>query len=607
MKFRLTLYITAVIAALIVVAGCRKGVDTRLPVQSSDTLYTEERAMVIYANDKHRALQIIDSAQQVGNLTAERADLRRATVYCRTLDMPNHDSAIVIAERLLATKTANADPTFRESVLEVLVYSTRQLEDYELQINYSTQLADAYRKQDNRVEALRTEAEVGAALCRLGRTDEGLAKMDSVISMLTLVRQFNELDAGIIAMKRKISVMRDYPEIAATAHQLLDRIEDYEQHPADFHDGSPREPADGERPGYIAFYRSQAWIYLAAAYAHMNVPQKARQYLARAAQSDFGQTLSGKKMMAPTLCLLGEYARMEAIYSELTTVFMERGDTLTLDYAQLLLDRAKAAEAQGRYSESLDLWEQHALTLQKAEERLLRSKANLYAARYLAQQQQMAIDRQQAELERRNIINIVLSIGLVGLLAVVLYVLRQQRILRQKNSVLAREIYKGVKETNKKPTPTPSQREGSLDSSATPSALDGNQSPLPKGGGGGGLSVGGPAISDSSTLFQHIRHVILRDELYLDPTLNRQKLIDLFSLSKEQLGAAFSKGSTYNSVTDFINDCRLPYAAKLLVERPDLSIAEVAEASGFARAATFTANFKKKFALTPNQYREQAG
>lgn len=28
-------------------------------------------------------------------------------------------------------------------------------------------------------------------------------------------------------------------------------------------------------------------------------------------------------------------------------------------------------------------------------------------------------------------------------------------------------------------------------------------------------------------------------------------------------------------------------------------------ASGFARAATFSTNFKKKFALTPNQFRER--
>ena len=110
---------------------------------------------------------------------------------------------------------------------------------------------------------------------------------------------------------------------------------------------------------------------------------------------------------------------------------------------------------------------------------------------------------------------------------------------------------------------------------------------------------------NNEELFQYIREVVMRDELFLDPTLNRQKLTERFSLPKERIGAAFAQGSPFKSVTEFINDCRLPYAAKLMTERPDLSIAEVAEASGFSRTATFIDNFKKRFALTPNQYRTQ--
>jgi len=45
-----------------------------------------------------------------------------------------------------------------------------------------------------------------------------------------------------------------------------------------------------------------------------------------------------------------------------------------------------------------------------------------------------------------------------------------------------------------RPTPTPSQREGSLNSPATESALDTDQTPLPSGGVGGGFQVG--AVSD---------------------------------------------------------------------------------------------------------------
>ena len=216
---------------------------------SGITLYTEKAAMDVYAKEPERALEIIDSALIVGNVTEDRADLLRATVYSRAFESMRQDTAIVIGERLLKSRTAQEDAAFRQNVLEVLVYSTRQMEDFELQLVYSTELADAYRQQGDKVEALRTEAEIGAVLVRLGKTDEGLAKMDSVINDLNPVRQFNELDASIIAMKRKISVLRDYPLIATTAQGILDRLADYEQHPTDFHDGSDREPTDEARPG----------------------------------------------------------------------------------------------------------------------------------------------------------------------------------------------------------------------------------------------------------------------------------------------------------------------------------------------------------------------
>lgn len=593
---RFTQYILLAGAAAVMMGSCGEGGMTgrRLPLspwgrspkqESSDTLHTADRAMAVYAHDRRQALLMIDSAQTVGNLTAEQADLLRATVYCRTIDAPRLDSAIVISERLLDTRVAKTDPDFRQSLLEVLVYSTRQLEDHEMQLVYSTQLAEAYASQGNSVEALRTEAEVGAVLFSLKKTDEGLAKMDSVIRQLAPVRQFNELDAAIIAMKRKIGVVRDYPLIVQEAQRMLSCLDDYEQHPADFHDGSLREPDDAERPAYVAFYRAQAWAYLAAAYAHIGGHEaQARHYLSLAEQSDFGHTLAGKKMLAPTHCLLGEYAKMEAIYRELETVFTAQGDTLTLDYAQLLLDRAKAAQGQGRLAESTVLWEKHALILQKAEERLLRSKASLYAARYHAQEQMMAISRQKAEIARSNIIIAALAIGLVALLALFVYGIHLLRVFKRKNTVLAREISEAVKyrEQYESLMAVPNQEDGAAEQDADSPGSMGNEQ-----------------------LFQHIRQVVIREKLFLEPTLNRQKLTDRFALTKDQLGAAFAKGSPYSSITDFINDCRLQYAARLLTERPDLSITEVAEASGFARPATFTANFKQRYSITPNQYRAQ--
>ena len=557
-------------------AGCTGNGGSKHVPQASDTLYTEKAAMDVYAKEPERALDIIDSALIVGNVKDDKASFLRAKVYSCAYEATRQDTAIVIGERLLNGKTAQDDVTFRQSVLEVLVYSARQLEDYELQLSYSTKLADAYRQQGDKVEALRTEAEIGAVLVRLGKTDEGLAKLDSVINRLTPVRKFNELDASIIAMKRKIGVIRDYPQIETTAQCIINRLDDFEQHPADFHDGSEREPADENRPGYIAFYRSQAWSYLAAAYAHLGDKGKAREYVALSEKSDLGQTLTGRKMIAPTLCLLGEYNKMEAIYQELETVFMERGDTLTLDYAQLLLDRAKAAEAQGRMKESTALWQKHAEVLQKAEERLLRSKANLYAARYHAQEQQREIERKDAEAKHNALFAWFVAVIALLLACFAVYYYLRHREESRKNRILAQQIteamdykdkYLALLQTDQPTLETP------------------------------------PNTMEPRDLFVHISQTIVKEQLFLDPAFDRQAAIDRFHQSKERIGAAFAQGSGYASITDFINECRLEYAVTLLRDQLSLPITQVAQASGFSDANYFGRKFKARFGLSPTDYR----
>ena len=565
--------------------GCTGGSGTKHVPQASDTLYTEKAAMDVYAKEPERALSIIDSALIVGNVTKDRADLLRATVYSRAYEATRQDTAIVIGERLLNGKTAQDDVTFRQSVLEVLVYSARQLEDYELQLSYSTKLADAYRQQGDKVEALRTEAEIGAVLVRLGKTDEGLAKLDSVINRLTPVRKFNELDASIIAMKRKIGVIRDYPQIETTAQCIINRLDDFEQHPADFHDGSEREPADENRPGYIAFYRSQAWSYLAAAYAHLGEKGKAREYVALSEKSDLGQTLTGRKMIAPTLCLLGEYDKMETVYQELEAVFMERGDTLTLDYAQLLLDRAKAAEAQGRMKESTTLWQKHAEVLQKSEERLLQSKANLYAARYHAQEQQREIERKDAEAKHNALFAWFVAVIALLLACFAVYYYLRHREESRKNRILARQITEAMdyKEKYLESEKLRVKREKFATATEQP------DTPLES--------------MSSEALFVHISQAIVKEQLFLDPAFDRQAAIDRFHQSKERIGAAFAQGSGYASITDFINECRLEYAVTLLRDQLSLPITQVAQASGFSDANYFGRKFKARFGLSPTDYR----
>ncbi|MBQ9169489.1 MAG: AraC family transcriptional regulator [Bacteroidaceae bacterium] len=205
----------------VILSGCTGTSGTRRKPQPSDTLYTWQKAMSIYAYQPEQALCIIDSALIVGNIDDFVRDLARMRVYCETqmgMQMDSilggkkgirFDSARVIGERLLLHEKVQEKPAFRQDVLEMLVYSARQQGDKARWFSRSKELVEVCNEQGAETEALRTEAEIGAALCHLGRRDEGLARLDSVIGELDILpqRRFNELDATIITLKRKINVL----------------------------------------------------------------------------------------------------------------------------------------------------------------------------------------------------------------------------------------------------------------------------------------------------------------------------------------------------------------------------------------------------------------
>lgn len=103
-------------------------------------------------------------------------------------------------------------------------------------------------------------------------------------------------------------------------------------------------------------------------------------------------------------------------------------------------------------------------------------------------------------------------------------------------------------------------------------------------------------------LFRHITAIIKDEELFLQPVFGRTEVMERFSLSAARVGAAFSQGGG-QSVSEFVRNCRLNYACRLIVEKPQMNFVEVGLASGFKRTTTFYHDFKAQYEMTPAEYR----
>ncbi len=382
MAFRRYLYYTIGLTILLM-TGCANEHDRQRHDESvPDVSQAAARVMKLAADRPEQALQTIDSLSAEG-LAAYETDWLRAKVYCQSLEGTRLDSAIAICERLMQLEVARENREYRQDVLETLVNACRRNNDDVRILRWSDELVTLFHQNGDETEALRSEAEMAVALTHTGRVQEGLAKIDSVITAFDGKRKFNELDASLIVLKRKVGVLMEtgrYEDIIPVAQSMMDRLDDYELHPDDYRDGSYREPADEDRSGYIDFYRNRAYGYLAEAYARQGNQQKSRRYLELYEQSGYGQTLAGRNFIVPTLCLLGETAKMDSIFNSLNDV------------------------------------------------------------RFHAYEQQMEIEREQDASERKNIIIgfcILLVLFVAGFAS---WLFRQRSVLRRTNQVLVSQI-----------------------------------------------------------------------------------------------------------------------------------------------------------------------
>ena len=575
-------YSLIVSCVILVLGGCAK--DSKRPSehipQASDTLYTAQAAMLTYGTDPERALILIDSALIVGNVDAYTADFLRAKVYAHSPDNPRLDEAITLCEDLLqrdSTRAISASSADRRSnILQLLMDTARMRKDYELWLKYAIEMVDLSRKWSSETEALRMEAEVGLVLTYLGRHDEGLAKLDQVIRTLEAgPLSVDRMDAGIIARKRKITVLEEdgsFEAVIPEGMAIIKQLEKYEKQPSAYAEDSFRLPPIGEdRARYCRYYKSQAWAFIARAYARTSPPHlaEARKYVRLLEQSDYGQTFGGRAMIAPAWKALGEWDKLLSFDAEVESRL--GADTLNADYALILKDRADAAAARGQHRQAVEYMNRYTALQNELSRQLMESEAQEYAARYHAAEQDRKIEEAENEAARKDTVikvknTIIVAVVVLLVLAVgfIYFAFRQRRTISEKNRALVRMIDEQTK------------------------AQEASQSSTP---------------APDPALFKTIDRTIREERLYKNPNLQRQDILERFDISRRTLNDLLAAYSGGQSLTSYINAMRLQDAVLLLKEEPEMSLTDIAESVGFT-PATLRDQFKRQFGMTPTEYRQ---
>lgn len=513
--------------------------------------------MLVYGSDPHRALTLIDSALIVGNINDFTASFLRAKVYANTLVDGRPDEAIGICVQLLqhdstqAVTASRADK--RSDILQVLMDAYRVKEDDEQWLRYAIERAQLCQAWGQETEALRIEADIALILNRLGRSEEGFAMMDKVMAALDAgAPSIDRMDAGIVARKRRIHMLEEqgqYADIPSLAQQILDKIADYQKRPSAYAEDSYRLPPGAEpREWYCQFCQSQAWGFMARAYAKMTPVDldRVRKYTTLFEQSDYGKRLGGRKLITPAWKVLGQWDKVLAVDDEVEGRL--GGDTLNTDFAAVLMDRAQAASAQGQPELAMEWMKRHSELQEKLHRQQQESEAHEYAAKYRAQQQEKRIQEAQTLSARR----IVMFWAAFAMFALAL--------------VFAFFAVRWSRRTVEDKAP------------AAPSLVD-------------------------PELFDTIQRTILEERLYAQASLQRQDILDRFHISRRTLNELLSTYAQGRSFPVYINDIRIQEALKLLDEHPEMTLTEIAGTVGLT-LPNFREQFKQRYGQTPTEYRQ---
>ena len=535
----------------------------------SDTLYTLLNARMMYSTNPERALVLADSAYLVGNASAFDRDLTRATIYGRSSSNPQRDKALEICHELLQSDSTDASSArtakHRLDVLSVVTEIYRLRRDTEKWTQYIIESIELNRAWGMETDALRTEAEMGVVLAFLGQEDVGMQKLDAALDALSKGKpSVDRLDAWVVCAKRKINILTEqqrHEEVIPLAQEIVDKLDYYQAHARLFAEDSYRlPPIPEDRARWCDYYRCQAYGFQAQAYAYMGNLLEAKRKLAIFEIYPYSRSYSGRRMISPVWKRLGEWNKLLAIDDDIEKRL--GADTLNANYTLILHDRAEAARARGHYKEALAWMARYADVQQKVDQQLRDSQAQEYAESYLQREKEREIADTKAQTHRMRVYVIVFFVLFVSAVITILVLVLQRKQIFQKNQALVRLI-------NEKGPAEKSTRSDGPDES----------------------------------LFRQIDSAIRQERLYANPNLQRQDILDRWSLRRQTLNDLLSAYAGGDSFPAYINSIRLEEAVHQLRENPEKTLLAIAKSIGFT-PANFRLRFKQRYGMSPQEYRE---
>lgn len=471
---------------------------------------------------------------------------------------------------LLDNEEVKTDADKQMSVLNALC-SVSELSGHQIEQNeWLRQLIDLSTQSNNDYYHSLALVEMGQNVFYEGDRELGIRYVNEAVDLMA---KTNRADTDhlmyhhLIMLARMYGEMKDYDNALKTNQRNLQLTTDGTRW--------------GSAPNQQLINRRMAFAKIAALLAKMGQFQRADSAYVAWKAIHYEGNHTRDYFIVDYMKHRGRYQEAVPIYKDLIQRIRLQGDTLGEMMNTAKWGLAEVYQKMGNCEQAAKLYEQVLEIQDTLRVRKAVKTAQELAAIYHDYEQDQIIMKQQTDNNRqRYLLNSVLGV-LIGVLILVFVIIRKNRIISSKNLSLANQINEAMIYREK-------YIQEKLENTVSPSDIT-------------DIST----LSDEQ-LFQYINDIIVRERLFLNQNFDRQTIMDRFNLSKERVGAAFSKGSQYAKLTDYMQELRLEYSTFLMSTHPDKSVSQIAIDCGFSSYAYYGKCFRHRFGMTPTEFRKSA-
>lgn len=620
-----TIRIAALLIIAFAMAACSQKEQPTAASQSNAGKYSFEYVKKISMTQPKMALKILDDAEK--NQKMSRIDILTLKSIVYNNAMQNYKTAAKFAEAALNTPGIEKMPERQLKLYSMAAAQLYSCGNYIESLKNADKGVDLAYKYDNRKMVAQLLMTIGECHGEVGNQWHALNALKRCVEILNDEVEkkpdwdnYYDLVAAYAQRANVLVDAKDFKTLFATEEEYKSNLDKL--------NALPEEVSGANDLSEASYYSLYAIAYLRSG----NHP-KAREYFDKLLTTRTALTPEGATFVVPYLIETGRFAEAMKKINEEEETWMKNGrDTIDFNYSHnILMNKARILQSIGKYQEAIETG-MRAYYLSDSLTRRIKGQNATWMSEEMGKKiLNKYIERQSKQLTVNRAANIVMGVLLFICIVLIAFVIRDNRLIKQKNrissslinelSTYKRELFNRMADQNgngekasngnnqhtenaSRNTTIYNKVENEAKNSATPNAANGY---LTAGqSGNGSMQANGNHGDEEKDMeyeqFLKIEKIIFDKNLFMHHKLTREELAEAAGISITTFNILFARFSKV-PFNNYINELRMERAAKLLKEKPNYSIEAIAQECGVPVRQTFYRLFAKKFGMTPAEYR----